>query len=217
MQDMKLTVTGARQQGRVFLIFVVLVLAMGAGLIVSNQMIQRTADWRAASLFPTPRALTDFELRTAEGERFTRADLEGQWNLLFFGFTNCPDVCPDTLAMLSQSMRQLELMRREEKPQVVFVSVDPARDEGELLGDYVRWFNQDFIAVTGDEDQLEALSRQLGVVYFFEEPDERTGFYNVDHSAAVLIVDPQGRLFGRFPHPLTPDDVTADLFQLTGL
>ncbi|MGY6630625.1 MAG: SCO family protein [Wenzhouxiangella sp.] len=214
---MKLTVTGARQQGRVFLIFVVLVLAMGAGLIVSNQMIQRTADWRAASLFPTPRALTDFELRTAEGERFTRADLEGQWNLLFFGFTNCPDVCPDTLAMLSQSMRQLELMRREEKPQVVFVSVDPARDEGELLGDYVRWFNQDFIAVTGDEDQLEALSRQLGVVYFFEEPDERTGFYNVDHSAAVLIVDPQGRLFGRFPHPLTPDDVTADLFQLTGL
>lgn len=207
----------ARQQGRVFLIFIVLVLAMGAGLIVANQMVQRTADWRAASLFPTPRALSDFELRTAEGEAFTRANLEGQWNLLFFGFTNCPDVCPDTLAMLAQSMRQLELMRREEKPQVVFVSVDPARDEGELLGDYVRWFNQDFVAVTGDEDQLEALSRQLGVVYFFEEPDERTGFYNVDHSAAVLIVDPEGRLFGRFPHPLTPDDVTADLFQLTGL
>ena len=214
---MKNIAPGARQQGRVFFIFIVLVLAMGAGLIVSNQMIQRTADWRAASLFPTPRALADFELRTAEGEQFTRANLEGQWNLLFFGFTNCPDVCPDTLAMLAQSMRQLELMRREEKPQVVFVSVDPARDEGELLGDYVRWFDQDFVAVTGDEDQLEALSRQLGVVYFFEEPDERTGFYNVDHSAAVLIVDPEGRLFGRFPHPLTPDDVTADLFQLTGL
>lgn len=207
----------ARQQGRVFFIFIVLVLAMGAGLIVSNHMIQRTADWRAASLFPTPRALSDFELRTAEGERFTRANFEGQWNLLFFGFTNCPDVCPDTLAMLAQSMRQLEMMRREEKPQVVFVSVDPARDDGELLADYVRWFDQDFVAVTGEEDQLEALSRQLGVVYFFEEPDERTGFYNVDHSAAVLIVDPEGRLFGRFPHPLTPDDVTADLFQLTGL
>ena len=207
----------ARQQGRVFLIFIVLVLAMGAGLIVANQMIQRTSDWRAASLFPTPRALSDFELRTAEGDAFTRTNLEGQWNLLFFGFTNCPDVCPDTLAMLAQSMQQLELMRRDEKPQVVFVSVDHERDDGELLGDYVRWFNQDFVAVTGDEDQLEALSRQLGVVYFFEEPDERTGFYNVDHSAAVLIVDPEGRLFGRFPHPLTPDDVTADLFQLTRL
>ena len=205
------------QQGRVFLIFITLVLAMGAGLIVSNQMIQRTADWQAASLFPTPRALADFELQTADGEPFTRENLLGQWNLLFFGFTNCPDVCPDTLAMLSQSMRQLELMRRDDKPQVIFVSVDPARDYGELLSDYVSWFNQDFIAVTGEEPQLQALSRQLGVVYFHEEPDERTGFYNVDHSAAVLIVDPEGRFFGRFPHPLTPDYVTADLFRLTGL
>ena len=205
------------QNGRIFLAVLVLVVALAAGLIAGHQVMQRTADWRAAQLFPNPRLVADFELYTASGERFSRADLEGQWNLLFFGFTNCPDVCPDTLAMLARSMDQLELMRREEKPQVVFVSVDPDRDQGELLADYVAWFNDDFIGVTGSDAQLLALTRQLGVVYFHETPDEQTGFYNVDHSASVLIVDPQGRLYGRFAHPLEPDAITADLFQLTGL
>jgi protein SCO1 len=209
----KLTFPG-RQHGRIFLIVIVMVLAAAAGLIVAQQMMQRTAEWRAAQLFPTPRPLADFELFTAEGERFSKADLEGQWNLLFFGFTNCPDVCPDTLAMLAQSMNQLALMRQDVKPQVVFVSVDPERDRGELLGDYVRWFSPDFVGVSGDDRQLQALSRQIGIVYYLEEPDEATGFYNVDHSASVLIVDPQGRLFGRFAHPLDPELVTADLFQL---
>ncbi len=205
------------QNGRVFLVVLVLIVALVAGLIAGGQIMQRTADWRAAQLFPNPRLIADFELHTADGERFSRADLEGHWNLLFFGFTNCPDVCPDTLAMLARAMDQLEIMRRDEKPRVVFVSVDPERDEGELLAEYVSWFNEDFIGVTGSDAQLQALTRQLGVVYFHEPADEDTGFYNVDHSASVLIVDPQGRLYGRFAHPLEPEDVTADLFQLTNL
>ncbi len=200
--------------GRVFLVVIVMLMAIATGLVVASRMMERTSDLRAAQLFPTPRAVADFELETAAGERFTRADIEGRWSLLFFGFTNCPDICPDTLAMLDQSMRQLQLMRREVLPQVVFISVDPLRDQGELLADYVRWFNDDFVAVTGTDPQLTALTRQLGVVFFREEPDADTGFYNVDHSAAVLIVDPEGRLFGRFSHPLDPDSITADLFQL---
>jgi len=212
---MKNQVTQQYQAGRAFLMVVTAVLALAAGLILASQIMQRTADWRAAQLFPTPRVIADFELETATGERFTRADLQGQWNLLFFGFTNCPDVCPDTLAMLAASMDQLALMRRDVKPRVIFVTVDPDRDQGELLADYVGWFNADFVALTGSDPQLRALTRQLGVVYFHEEPDEQTGFYNVDHSASVLIVDPEARLFGRFAHPLVPEDVTADLFQLT--
>lgn len=202
------------QHGRVFLVAIVMLVAIATGLIVASRMMDRTAELRAAQLFPTPRAVADFELETASGDRFTRADLEGHWNLLFFGFTNCPDICPDTLAMLDHSMKQLQLMRREVLPQVVFISVDPLRDQGELLGDYVSWFNDEFIAVTGSDVQLTALARQLGVVYYREEPDADTGFYNVDHSAAVLIVDPEGRLYGRFAPPLDPDAVTADLFQL---
>ncbi len=204
-----------RQTGRIFLVAVVMVLSIAAGLIVANRMMERAGDWRAAQFFPNPRVISDFELETADGERFGLANLEGQWNLLFFGFTNCPDICPDTLAMLAQSLRDLELMRRESRPQVVFVSVDPDRDQGEMLADYVRWFDSSFVAVTGSEPQLLSLTRQLGIVYFREAPDPDTGFYNVDHSAAVLIIDPEGRLYGRFGHPLVPEDVTADLFQLT--
>lgn len=204
-----------RQHGRVFLVIIVMILAIAAGLVASRFMIERTQDLRAAQLFPTPRALTDFRMETAAGEPFTRADLEGQWSLLFFGFTNCPDVCPDTLAMLAQSMEQLRLMRREQLPQVVFVSVDPDRDQGDLLQEYTAWFDPSFVAVTGPEEQLQALTRQLGIVYWRENPDPETGFYNVDHSAAVLIIDPQGRLHGRFGHPLVPEDVVADLFRIS--
>lgn len=203
------------QRGRIFLILVIMVAAIAAGLVASRFMIERTQDLRAAQLFPTPRALTEFRMQTAAGEPFTRASLEGRWSLMFFGFTNCPDVCPDTLAILAQSMEQLRLMRREELPQVVFVSVDPERDQGDLLEDYVAWFDPTFLAVTGSEEQLQALTRQLGIVYWREAADEQTGFYNVDHSAAVLIIDPQGRLFGRFGHPLVPADVIADLFRIS--
>lgn len=203
------------QRGRIFLILVIMVAAIAAGLLASRFMIERTQDLRAAQLFPTPRALTEFRMETAAGEPFTRASLEGRWSLMFFGFTNCPDVCPDTLAILAHSMEQLRLMRREELPQVVFVSVDPVRDQGDLLADYVAWFDPTFLAVTGSEEQLQALTRQLGIVYWREAADEHTGFYNVDHSAAVLIIDPQGRLYGRFGHPLVPADVTADLFRIS--
>jgi protein SCO1/2 len=203
------------QRGRIFLFAVIMIVALAAGLFASRMMIDRTQDLRAAQMFPTPRALTDFRMETAQGEPFTRDNLEGRWSLMFFGFTNCPDVCPDTLAMLAQSMDQLRLMRREELPQVVFVSVDPERDQGELLADYVQWFDEAFVAVTGAEEQLQALTRQLGIVYYRDQPDENTGFYNVDHSAAVMIIDPQGRLHGRFSHPLVPEDVVADLFRIS--
>ncbi len=212
---MKNTALPSRQNGRIALILVIMVAAVAAGLFASRTMIDRTLDLRAATLFPTAREMSDFRMETAAGEPFTLENLQGQWSLLFFGFTNCPDVCPDTLAMLAESMEQLRLMRREELPQVVFVSVDPERDQGELLEEYVTWFDPEFKAVTGSEDQLQALTRQLGIVYWREEPDERTGFYNVDHSAAVLIIDPEGRLHGRFGHPLVPEDVVADLFRLS--
>lgn len=213
---MKTSTLPRRQRGRIFLVILVAVVAVAAGLIAANRWMQSTSEYQALQAFPTPRAVADFALETASGEPFNLDDMAGRWNLLFFGFTNCPDVCPDTLAMLDQSMQQLTLMRREELPQVVFVSVDPERDQGESLADYVSWFNSDFVGVTGPEPQLVALTRQLGVAYFRETPDEETGFYNVDHSAAVMVVDPNGRLVGRFAHPLDPALVTSDLFQLTG-
>ncbi|QOC23424.1 SCO family protein [Wenzhouxiangella sp. AB-CW3] len=203
------------QNGRIFIIIAIAVAAIAGGIVVSSNLMQRTLDLREARLFPQARHVDEFQLETAAGESFTRSDLEGRWTLLFAGFTNCPDICPDTLAVLAQSMRDLDMMRQETLPQVVFLSVDPERDQGEHLAEYVRWFHDDFIGVTGDLEEIDRFTRQLGLVYFHEEADEETGFYNVDHSASILIIDPEGRLYGRFGPAVTSEDVTADVFALT--
>ena len=215
MPGMSQIPTPHTQSGRIFIIIAVAVAAIAGGIIVSSNLMQRTLDLREAQLFPQPRLVDEFQLETAAGEPFTRENLEGQWSLLFAGFTNCPDICPDTLAVLAQSMRELDQIGREDKPQVIFLSVDPARDQGEHLADYVEWFHADFIGVTGEEPELERFTRQLGLVYFLDEPDEDSGFYNVDHSASILIIDPEGRLRGRFGPAVTSEDVTADVFALT--
>lgn len=207
--------TSSYIKGNAIVVLLVLIAAMAAGLMVSRTLLDRSLDLRAASVFPTPRLLNAFELTQPNGEVFNADSLKGQWTLMFFGFTNCPDICPDTLGSLSQSLDALRLMKPDQLPQVVFVSVDPNRDEGDLLADYVAWFDESFIAATGSDEALEAITRQLGVIYVRDTPDEQTGFYNVDHSAAVMIIDPEGRLFGRFGHPLDPELVTADLFQIT--
>lgn len=203
------------QSGRVFLFVVIAIAAIAGGIVVSSNLFERSQELRHAQAFPEARKLSEFQLQSPDGRTFDRNDLEGQWSLIFFGFTNCPDICPDTLALLAKSMDELRMMGRDDLPQVVFVSVDPARDQGEQLAEYVSWFDEDFIGVTGPEDQIESLSRQLGSVYFREDPDPETGFYNVDHSASVLIIDPEARLYGRFAPPLVIENVTADLFSLT--
>lgn len=215
MPDMTSRIIQTRSQGNAIVVALVLLAAIAAGIMFSRGVLDQSQELRAASVFPTPRLLNEFELATAEGEVFDEQTLKGQWTLLFFGFTNCPDICPDTLASLSQSMDALRLMNKDPLPEVVFVSVDPQRDQGELLSDYVAWFDEAFTGVTGNDEQLASLTQQLGVIFVRDEADPQTGYYNVDHSAAVMIIDPEGRLYGRFGHPLDPDDVTADLFQIT--
>lgn len=205
----------ARGHGRAIIYVLVALACLGAGLISARLLMDRSIELRAAAVFPDPRPIVEFELRKASGGTFRRADLEGRWSLLFFGFTNCPDICPDTMSMLAGAMDSLELMRRENLPQVVFISVDPERDSGDALERYVTWFNPEFLAVTGNDAQLQALTRQLGIVYYRGAADPATGMYEVEHSGSVLIIDPQGRLYGRFGPPIDSDDLVADLFRLT--
>lgn len=200
--------------GRIFLIVVIALAAIATGLVVSSVLFDRSQELRAARAFPEPRPMPEFELHDASGEALTSEDLQGQWSLMFFGFTNCPDICPDTLAVLGAAVDDLENMGASSKPQVVFVSVDPARDDGEALGDYVRWFDEDFIGATGSEEALESLTSELGIYFALDEPDPDSGFYTVDHSASVMIIDPQGRIYGRFAPPFDRQDIAADLFAL---
>jgi len=153
-----------------------------------------------ATLFDAPRPLPDFRLADQALRPFGRDQLRGHWTLMFFGFTNCPDVCPTTLATLSAVRRQLADLPAAEQPAVVLVSVDPARDTPEALGRYVQHFDPQFLGVTGPPPSLEVLTRDLGVAFSIGPP-AAGGNYSVDHTAAIFLIDPDAAFAAVFGSP----------------
>lgn len=200
-------------RGRALIITLVALAALLGGLLAARSILERSVEYQVASIYPRSPEIQAFELVDADGRPFTERDLEGNITLLFFGFTNCPDICPDTLSELATAMNKLEAMRVERKPDVVFVSVDAERDAGESMREYVHFFDPSFRAVTGDDQALARLTSQVGAMYVRGEADE-SGYYAVDHSGMIVIIDSQGRMIGRFPPGSGADGVAADLFKL---
>jgi len=157
-----------------------------------------------ATVLPDPIVLPDFSLLDQDGRSFTRSDLEGQWSLLFFGYSYCPDVCP---VVLSELARVQGVLREDPEagalPQVYFVSVDPARDTPERLREYVPFFDPAFRGLTGTPDEIAVLTRPLGVYHQAREPGER-GDYLVDHSSKLWLIDPRGRYRALLDDPHDP-------------
>lgn len=170
--------------------------------------------WQAAVFYPEPRPVAPFTLVDGDGAPFAAADLEGAWDLVFFGFTHCPDVCPNTLAVLRDTNRRLAAAGHA-PPRVTLISVDPERDEPAVMRDYVAFFDPAFRAATGEPATIEAVARSLGAAFFVEEHAPGAAAYAVDHSAAVMIVDPQGRLVGQLRPPADAAAYAADLARLT--
>lgn len=152
-----------------------------------------------AVLLETPRDLGDFELVDHRGEPFTPERLEGQWTLVFFGFTHCPDICPTTMAFLNQFMQQLEGTEAADT-QVVMVSVDPARDTVDKLAEYVPFFNQDFVGVTGEFLDIHRFATSLNTP--FRKVPREDGNYDVDHGSNVVVINPRGDYHAFFRAPL---------------
>jgi protein SCO1/2 len=162
-----------------------------------------------ATAFQEPRALPAFELVDQAGRPFGPARLRGQWTLVFFGFVNCPDICPTTLATLASVRKALGDLPEADRPGVAFVSVDPGRDTPALIGRYVGHFDPAFVGATGSPDAIEALTRSLGVAVLLG-PADAGGNYAVDHSAAVFLVDPDARVAALFNTPHEAGAIARD-------
>lgn len=150
-------------------------------------------------LYQPEKALAPFVLQDQHNALFNRTSLEGRWSLVFLGYTYCPDVCPTTLAMLNSVYPKLQDV--SDKPvQIVFVSADPERDTPARLNEYIGYFNPEFVAATGPHPDLFPLTRNLGLAYAMydgETPDS----YTVDHSASIVLVNPNGNIQAVFrPH-----------------
>lgn len=152
--------------------------------------------------------VADFTLTAHTGERVRLSDWRGRWVALYFGYTFCPDVCPTTLAQLAQARRQLGA--DAEKVQVIMVTVDPERDTPERLAAYVRAFDPTFVGLTGTPTEIAAVASPLGVYFARQEVGGASG-YLVDHTASVLLLDPQGRLRLIWPPNTAPDFMAEDL------
>ena len=148
------------------------------------------------------------------GKPLTNADLQGQWTLLFFGYTYCPDICPTSLATM-KDLRTRLLAAGVKPPQVVFVSVDPARDTPERIASFVGFFDPSFIGATGDDAALASLAKHLGVFYQRHNEEDKQ-HYTVDHTAAIYLIDPQGRLKAVLSWPHDPAAMAADYPKITG-
>ena len=157
-------------------------------------------------ILPRPRELAPFALVDIDGKTFDNASLVGHWTFLFFGFTQCPDVCPVTLSVLGQAERRFKAQSPEAAARIrtALVSVDPERDDRETLATYVRAFSESLTGVTGDRDSLASFARQVNVA-FAKVPSD--GGYTMDHTGNVVVINPKGHYHGFIKLPHTVDKV----------
>jgi len=156
-----------------------------------------------ATVLRVPIEIPDFSLQKAGGEDFDLASLRGHWSFVFFGYTYCPAVCPMTLLVLHRMHEILEKTPDVlSDAQFVFVSVDPERDR-DRVSNYAAYFDPSFVGVTGEQADLARLTKALGV-YYKKEEGASGDEYEVDHTQALLLIDPQARLYATFGSPHDP-------------
>lgn len=167
------------------------------------------------TLLAPARALADFSLTDNRGRSFGPADLRGHWSLLFFGYTNCPDFCPTTLTTLAVLEKRLRAAGATIVPQVVFVSLDAARDTPAQLNKYVPSFDPDFTGLTAaSQADIEALAKRWGIAVSVQRA--ANGNYAIDHSEAIFVVDPDGKLRAVLTGPFSVDVLQGDFERIVG-
>ncbi|CEK11438.1 SCO family protein [Legionella hackeliae] len=151
----------------------------------------------------TPREINQFALTGIDNQPFNNQSLKGQWTMVFFGFTNCGYLCPTTMSELAKMYRTLEEEGIQPLPRVVMISIDPERDNLEKLDHYVKAFNPHFYGARGTDEIVKQMTHEMGVAYAkiaipnSNDPNN----YDVQHSGAVMLFNPQGELNAFFTTP----------------
>lgn len=206
---------------RTLLIWILALIALILGLFVANLMSPLTTSTSLSReelleigyfAFPAERQIASFELLDHHSQPINNSSLIGGWSLLFFGFTFCPDVCPTTLAVLSKAHRSLQSSERNQVS-IMMVSVDPERDTPERLAAYVTAFDQDFVGVTGDVEQIAAFASSVHVA-FGKVPGPDAVTYSVNHSSHIVVINPAGNYAGFLKAPHSPENVIKVLNSL---
>ncbi|MEM7400979.1 MAG: SCO family protein [Pseudomonadota bacterium] len=153
----------------------------------------------------------DFKLKTHLNQPYSSSEAKGKVVLLFFGFTHCPDVCPNTLSTIQTVLSQLGDQAKD--VQTLFITVDPKRDTPEILSSYLKYFDNNFIGLTGSSDEIDDVVKQFRGFYSYIG-DVANGQYTVDHTSNLYIIDINGEVTNIIPHGLPPKAITPVIEKL---
>ncbi len=187
-------------------LFSVVLIVVGVGLIVFGlssrelEPLKMPEHLKGVIVESPAMELPEFSLIDYNGKAFTNADLNGRWTVAFFGYTNCPDFCPTSLGVMDKVSQKFDF---PEDTLFLFATVDPARDTPEKLKEYLSFFSEEIVGLSGDKSQIDIIAEPLGVIYDYEG-DVASDDYIVNHFGAVYLFDPKGRLR---THILAPHEV----------
>ena len=176
-----------------------------AGFLLAAQVDSSQPVLASGTWLPQPRPIAEFHLIDSHGRPFTRAAFLGHPTLVYFGFTHCPDECPDTLAALARVKKETSLPGL----QVLFVTVDPERDTPAVLAAYLRHFDPSFVGVTGDPAGIRQLAGSLGIA--INRINLPGGGYDFEHTMAILLFDSRAREVGVFTPPFDARQLARSL------
>lgn len=189
-----------------FLIAAAIVMALGTSFFENNNA-QAVFEQNNTRLFDAPRSMNDVSLIQHNGKPFSVTLFKGQWNVVNFGYSHCPDICPTNMADMNLAAKALG----DVPVQFWMVTVDPARDTAEHLAQYVPYFNEGFIGVTGTVKDIGSLAMQLSAVFYQDSEGE---YYTVAHSDTYALINPQGEFVGLINPPHRPEHIVNTLNQL---
>ena len=164
----------------------------------------------SGTLIPIGKNLPAFSLKLND-KNFSDANLLNKWSILFFGYTRCPDICPNTLSVLNKMYKELDdEFPRKKRPHVTFISIDPEHDKDGSPDKYAKYFNKHFIGLTGNQSQLDLLTQSLGAVASRVKTGDNPDDYIFDHSSTLFVINPDGQLQAILTAPFTHEQLARD-------
>ena len=197
------------------IIFILLVLFSITGLFTYFQslpsLLEKKPSLITGKILVRPMEIDNFELIDQNNEAFNKKSLEGGWTVLFFGYTNCPDVCPTTIYKLAEIKNGIKEDLPSANFNTVLVTLDPDRDSAERLDEYIGYFDETMLGVTGTYENIQSFTSSLSV--FYQRINKEEG-YDFNHTASIFVFDKDGSLFATMSPANTVGELESDFFTI---
>ena len=184
-------------------------------MLIQNgpNLIEKEPILETGKSYKKPLDIIEFELKNQGDQLYSKNDLKNQWTILFFGYTNCPDVCPTTIFKLGQIKQQISKELPNLNLQILFITLDPERDSTERLKEYLGFFDPSMTGLTGEITKIVELTSNLSV--FFQRINKEDG-YDFNHTASIFLINPKAQLKASFSPASSMDMLAEDIKKVVG-